>query len=65
MHTKHKTEHVQEVLRDGAGAPLRSEASLLEQVAHAGASLDGSIGFRLEADLGKGYRATLTLPRVL
>lgn len=57
--------HVQEVLGDGAQAPLRSQASLLEQVAHAGAMLDGSIRFRLEAELGKGYRATLTLPRAL
>jgi len=55
--------HVQDVLRDGADIPLLPDASLLDQVAHAAAALDGRVAFQLEADLGKGYRATVTLPR--
>ncbi|MES2858455.1 MAG: hypothetical protein V4704_04665 [Pseudomonadota bacterium] len=57
--------HVQQVLGDMAKAPPGADASLLEQVAHAAASLNGNITFRLEPELGKGYRATLTLPRAI
>ncbi len=55
--------HVQDVLRDGADLPLLPDASLLDHVAHAAAALDGRVAFQLEADLGKGYRASVTLPR--
>ncbi len=55
--------HVQDVLRDRIEAPLKQEASPLERLAHAAAGVDGSIRFQLEAELGKGYQALLTIPR--
>ena len=57
------TWHVQDVMRDGADLVLRPESSLLERVAHAAAALEDRSVFRLEAALGKGYMAMLTLPR--
>lgn len=56
--------HVQDVMRDG-GAVLHVGASPLERVAHAAASLDGTVGFQLGTELGRGYRASLVLPRAL
>ena len=55
--------HVRDVLSQGAAVPLRTDEMLLERVAHAAAALEAGIGFQLEAELGEGYRATLTLPR--
>lgn len=55
--------HVRNVLSEGASVPLRPDSMLLERVAHAAAALDVGSGFQLDAELGKGYRATLTLPQ--
>lgn len=57
--------HVQDVLRDGAGAVLHAGAAPLERVAHAAATLDGTVAFQLGTELGRGYRASLVLPRAL
>ena len=57
--------HVQDVLRDGPGAVLHAGASPLERVAHAAATLDGTVAFQLGTELGRGYRASLVLPRAL
>lgn len=57
--------HVEDVMRDGQGAMHAASASPLERVAHAAAVLDGTVGFRLGTELGRGYRASLVLPRAL
>ncbi|CAA9350656.1 MAG: hypothetical protein AVDCRST_MAG71-2750 [uncultured Lysobacter sp.] len=57
------TWYVQDVMRDGADLAPRPHSSPLERVAHAAAALEDRSAFRLEAALGKGYIAMLTLPR--